>query len=151
MTDLSPELREKASKDAEELYKSFCAKLRKACDEILGDFEVNCVTYLESDAWSNYREAIRIEMAHEYKYSDFKNDWAKDLRRAIFVENREELAQLLSKDMLERIKYLEDCKQEYDQFRYSPGGDRYIDKCREVDQLKEEIANLKANRSGNNE
>lgn len=118
MSDISPELKEKVDKDAEEIYKNFCTKLRKVCDEVLGDFEVNCITYLESDAWSNYREAIRIEMSHEYKYSTFKDEWAKNLRRAILVENKEELVPLLNKDLVERCKQLEDQVKEYERFRY---------------------------------
>lgn len=131
------ELSEQGVKDAENIYKRFCLRLKAACDEALGDFEVHCVTFLESDAWTNYREALKTEMAHEYKYSRFKDDWAKAVRRAIFVENREELAQLLNQDLLAEVKRYEDRHQEFDQFRYSPGGDRYQDKVNELQKQHE--------------
>ena len=112
------ELSEQGQKDAEEIYKSFAKRIKSLCDEALGELEVNCLPHLETDAWTNYREELRIELAHEYKYSKFKDDWAKDLRRAILIENKEELVSLLNKDLVVRCKRLEDRVKDYEQFRY---------------------------------
>lgn len=127
---------EKLNKDAQELMDSFRLSMKKIAEETLGELYVNIMPYAETDSWTNYREALRLELEHEYKYSKFKNEWARDFRRAVFVENREEISKLIEKDILERIKHLEDIKQEYDMFRYSPGGDRYQDKVNENTKLQ---------------
>ena len=128
---------EKLGKDAEEFIESFKKRMSDIVDETLGNAYCSILPYIETDAWTNYRQALRTEMEHEYKYSSFKTKYAKDLRKAIFVENREEISKLISDDIKERIKELEDRHQEFDMFRYSPGGDGYSDKVRENEKLKE--------------
>lgn len=111
---------EKLQKEAQEFIDGFKIKMKKIADETLGELYCNIGPYVETDQWTNYREALRLELSHEYKYSRFKDEWAKNLRRAIFVENRQELAELLNKDLLDRVKVLEDRVKEYEQFRYTP-------------------------------
>lgn len=118
---------EKLASEAQSHIDKFRHKMKEIAEECLGEIYVNITPYIETDSWTNYREALRIELQHEYKYSNFKQDWAVDFRRAVFVENREEISKLIESDILKRIKHLEDCNQEFDQFRYSPGGDRYQD------------------------
>lgn len=113
---------ERVRKDAEIYIENFIDKMKTVADDILGRMYVDCLPHIETDAWTNYREALRLELEHEYKYSNFKADWAVNFRRAVFVENREEISKLIEADILKRIKHLEDCRQEFDQFRYSPGG-----------------------------
>lgn len=110
---------EKLKEDTESALNSFRLSMQKIADECISKVYCDVLPHIETDAWTNYREQIRIELAHEYKYSSFKNPWAKDLRRAILVENRDELVNLLNADLLERIKVLEDRVNEYEQFRYS--------------------------------
>ena len=121
---------------AQEHIDKFRKRMKDIAEECLGEIYCNITPYIETDTWTNYREALRLELQHEYMFSNFKQPWATDFRRAVFVENREEISKLIEADMLKRIKSLEDCKQEYDQFRYSPGGDRYQDKVKELDCLK---------------
>lgn len=121
---------DKLQKDAQDFMNSFRIKIKDVIDETLGELYVNIMPYVETDSWTNYRESLRTELEHEYKYTKFKNDWAVNFRRAVFVENREEISKLISADILKRIKELEDIKQEFDMFRYSPGGDRYQDKVK---------------------
>lgn len=121
---------------AQEHIDKFRKRMKDIAEECLGEIYCNITPYIETDTWTNYREALRLELQHEYMFSNFKQPWATDFRRAVFVENREEISKLIEADMLKRIKSLEDCKQEYDQFRYSPGGDRYQDKVKELDSLK---------------
>lgn len=111
---------EKLQKDAQEFMDSFRTKMKAIADETLGELYVNILPYIETDAWTNYREALRIELAHEYKYKTFKEPWAVNLRRAIFVENRDELTDLINKDLLKRVKDLEDRVREFEQFRWTP-------------------------------
>ncbi len=141
---------EKLQVEAQEFIDKFRKRMLDIASETLGDLYVNIMPYLETDTWTNYREALRIELQHEYKYSNFKQPWAVDFRRAVFVENRQEISSLIEQDILKRIKHLEDCKQEFEAFRYTPLGDTYQDLKSENEQLKAalkesaaEIARLK--------
>lgn len=129
-------------KQAQGFLDSFKKRMSELADEILGEVYVNCMPHIETDTWTNYREFLRIELEHEYKYSKFKDDWAVRFRRAVFVENREEFAELVSNDILKRIKDLEDRHQEYEMFRYSPGGDNYQDIKKQLDSYKEKFGKL---------
>jgi len=122
--------------EAQAYLDSFKARMKKTADEIIGELYSNVMPYLDTDTWTNYREALRLELEHEYKYSKFKCAWAKNFRRAVLVENRDKLVELLNHDLLERIKTLEDRHQEFEMFRYSPGGDAYQDVVKERDELK---------------
>ena len=133
--DLRPDA-ETIESDAEEFLLKFKSRMKAVAEEVMGDLYVNCLPYIETDAWTNYREKLRLELEHEYKFSTFKQEWAQKFRRAVFVENREEISKLIAQDILKRIKHLEDCRQEFDQFRYSPGGDRYQDLKAELDDVK---------------
>ena len=134
---------EKVQKDAQEYIDCFRMKMKEIAEQTLGEIYVNCVPYIETDTWTNYRESLRIELEHEYKFSNFKQDWATRFRRSVFLENRDEISKLIEADILKRIKHLEDCKQEFEQFRYTPLGDTYQDLKKENDKLKEEILKLK--------
>lgn len=139
--DLRPDA-ETIESDAEEFLLKFKSRMKAVTEEVMGELYVNCLPYIETDAWTNYREKLRLELEYEYKFSTFKQEWAQNFRRAVFVENREELSKLIAQDILKRIKHLEDCRQEFDQFRYSPGGDRYQDLKAENAKLREALAAL---------
>ena len=131
---------EKLQKDSQEFMDKFRSRMKDIADETLGELYVNILPYVDTDSWTNYREALRIDLEHEYKFRKFKEPWATNLRRAIFVENREELSNLISDDILKRIKHLEDCRQEYEQFRYTPLGDTYQDIKRQNTSLRESLS-----------
>jgi hypothetical protein len=135
---------EKLEKDAQDFIDKFRTKFKAIADECLGDLYCNIGPYIETDQWTNYREALRIELEHEYKYSRFKDEWATNFRRAVFVENREEISKLISDDILKRIKYLEDCHQDYKQFRYTPRGDCYQNILSQLKLEREKVRGLVA-------
>lgn len=132
---------DKIAREAQAAIEGFRSKMRAIADEALGQIYVDVIPYLETDSWTNYREALRLELEHEYKFSNFRKEWATNFRRAVFVENREEISKLIEADILKRIKHLEDCRQEFDQFRYSPGGDRYQDLRRRIDAIEKALEN----------
>lgn len=132
----------KLQKEAQEFIDSFKIKLQEIINIALGEAYVNLMPYIETDAWTNYREALRLELEHEYKFSKFKSEWAKDFRRAVFVENRDEMQKLIKSDMYERLKFLENSNQEYEQFRYSPIGDRYQDIKKRLDAYIEKYGDI---------
>lgn len=117
--------KEQIEKEGAEWLGKFTTKMRSLAEEIIGEIEVKTLPYIETDAWTNYREQLRLELEHEYKFSRFKSEWATNFRRAVFVENRDEMSKLISYDILQRIKALEDRHQEFECFRYTPGGDAY--------------------------
>lgn len=135
---------EKLAVEAQAHIDKFRKQMKDIADECLGEIYVNCIPYIETDTWTNYREDLRIELQHEYKFSTFKLDWAVDFRRAVFVENREEISKLIEADILKRIKHLEDCRQEFDQYRYHPACDRYQDKVKELESEREKNRELKS-------
>lgn len=133
---------EKLNAEAEAFINKFRSRMKAITEETFGELYVNVMPYLETDTWTNYREALRCELEHEYKFSNFKQDWAVNFRRAVFAENREEISKHIEQDILKRIKHLEDCRQEFEQFRYTPLGDTYQDLKRENEQLKAKIESL---------
>ena len=139
---------EKLQAEGQEFIDKFRVKMKAIADETLGELYCNIMPYMETDTWTNYREALRCELEHEYKYSRFKDEWAINFRRAVFVENREELSKLIEQDILKRIKHLEDCRQEFESFRYTPLGDTYQDLKRENKKLKAEIESFKLSSRG---
>lgn len=132
---------EKLANEATLAIEGFKSQMKDIAEQAIGNLYVNVIPYLETDAWTNYRESLRLDLEHEYKFSTFRQDWATNFRRAVFVENRDEMADLISADILKRIKHLEDCRQEFDQFRYSPGGDRYQDLKRRLDGIEKALEN----------
>lgn len=110
---------EQLQKEAQEFIDKFKVRMKLIADETLSELYANVGPHIETDQWTNYREQLRLELEHEYKYSKFKQPWATNFRRAVFVENREEISALIAKDILERNKFLEDRLHEFEQFRYS--------------------------------
>lgn len=110
---------EKLAEDTEDALDNFKISMKKIADECLSKLYCDILPHIETDAWTNYRTVLRVELENEAKYSYFKDPWAKILRRTIFIENRDELVQLLNKDLLDRIKSLEDQVNEYAFRRYS--------------------------------
>jgi hypothetical protein len=130
---------DKLQKDAQDFINKFRIKMKDISEEILGEIYVNVGPYVETDQWTNYRESLRLELEREYKFSTFKKEWATNFRRVVFVENREEISKLISDDILKMIKHLEDCKQEFEQFRYTPLGDTYQDLKKKNTQTNEAL------------
>lgn len=107
--------------EAEQVLNSFKDKMNKIAEETMADITCKYIPHIENDAWTNYRESLRSDLEHLYVTDRFRADWATNLRRRIFQENREEMTALLNKDLLDRIKVLEDLRKEYPQLRYSEG------------------------------
>lgn len=64
--------------------------------------------YLESDFWLNYRQHLRESIESEAFAIVPKSDdvWAKEVRKRIFAEHREELIASLGRDLVEENKKL---------------------------------------------
>jgi hypothetical protein len=104
---LHPELTEQGKEEAQQIMDSFKPKLVKLLDEVLGDLYTDISYYVESDHWTNYRNAI-MNGLKDYKHSkrDNKYDY-KEIRKVIYRENRDEIIKDLDQDNVTKIAELE--------------------------------------------
>ena len=104
-----PELSEQGNQDALHLIERFKAKLQKCAEETISELYCDLVPHIETDAWMNYREEIRLAMSKQYGECLTNEElWARDFREAIFKEHRAELEKGLIADLTARIKSLEE-------------------------------------------
>ena len=84
----------------------FKVKMRKLCDEVLGDLYRDVAAYIETDQWTNFRNELldgfrnygnrRIQAAYDFA----------QIRRAIFEEFREEIVKDLNQDLVKEVEEL---------------------------------------------
>ena len=103
---LYPELTEQGKEEAQKIMDSFKPKLAKLLDEVLGDLYTDVSYYVDSDHWTNYRNALmdgfrgykQGSSAHEYDY--------KELRQAIYNNHKSEIVKDLNQDLVEENERL---------------------------------------------
>lgn len=103
---LFPELTEQGKIEAQKIMDSFKPKLAKLMEEVLGDLYTDVSYYVESDHWTNYRNALMDgfkgytggKANHEYDY--------KELRQAIYRNHKDEIVKDLNQDLIEENKQL---------------------------------------------
>lgn len=96
------ELSEQGQKDALRLLEQFRRKMHDLANEVMGNLYVDVLPYLETDAWLNYREKLRLELQNKYVNRETCTSdeaWAKMIREAIFVQFKEELTNGIIKDL----------------------------------------------------
>jgi hypothetical protein len=79
--------------------------MRRLADEILGEVYVNCMPYIDSDSWQNFRNHV-VEWIRGYR--ELPGHDAKQVRESILKHHREQIIADLNQDLLNRIKDLED-------------------------------------------
>lgn len=103
---LYPELSEEGKQEAQELINQFKEKMKKVCEETLGQLYVDVACYIESDSWTNYRNQL---LAGFQNYNNRKiqgqYDFAK-IRRKIYEEYRDEIIKDLNQDLVQEIESL---------------------------------------------
>ncbi len=83
------------------------ARLRKEMDNVLSSVYTDCGHFIESDAWTNYRNVLRDELETELVEGDeIKSGWYGRVRKRIFEENRDNLIAALDQDNLREIELL---------------------------------------------
>lgn len=103
---LYPELTEQGKDEAQKIMDSFKPKLVKLMEEVLGDLYSDVSYYVDSDHWTNYRNALMDGFKgygsgkpnHEYDY--------KELRQAIYRNHKEEIVCDLNQDLVEENEQL---------------------------------------------
>lgn len=97
---LYPELTEQGKKEAQRIMDSFKPKLAKLMGEVLGDLYTDVSYYVDSDHWTNYRNALMDgfkdygsgKPSHEHNY--------KELRQAIYRNHKDEIVTDLNQDLI---------------------------------------------------
>jgi len=119
---LYPELTEQGKEEAQKIMDSFKPKLKKLMDEVLADLYTDVSYYVESDHWTNYRNALMDGFRgygggkpnHEYDY--------KELRQSIYKNHKNEIVADLNKDLVEENERL---MAEVKQLQQLINGNRY--------------------------
>jgi len=97
---LYPELTEQGKIEAQKIMDSFKPKLAKLMDEVMGDLYTDVSYYVDSDHWTNYRNALMDgfkgyrggKTNHEHDY--------KELRQAIYDNHKDEIISDLNQDLI---------------------------------------------------
>jgi len=103
---LYPELTEQGKQEAQKIMDSFKPKLAKLMEEVMGVLYTDVSYFVESDHWTNYRNALMDGFKgyaegkpnHEYDY--------KELRQAIYSNHRDKIVKDLNQDLVEENERL---------------------------------------------
>ena len=107
-----PELSEQGKEQAQALVDKFKKRMTSVANEVLGNLYTDVLIYIETDAWTNYRENIRVAMENKYRQNETatsEDAWARSIREAIYVQFKDELEKGIIADLNKRIKFLEEC------------------------------------------
>lgn len=105
---LYPELTDQGKEEAQKIMDSFKPKIKAMMDELLGELYSDVSYYVESDHWTNYRNAIMDgfknygsgKPSHDYDYYE--------LRQAIYQNHKDEIVSDLNQDLVAENKKLKD-------------------------------------------
>lgn len=98
---LSPE----GEKEFEQYIELAKTKMRKACEEILGEIYIKLPDWIESDSWMNFRNTAFDALRDYPKLNKYD---AQKIRESILANHREQIIADLNQDNLTQIKHLED-------------------------------------------
>lgn len=105
-----PELNIEGMSEAQVLMNNFKKDARLTLDSLLGDYlgKVYCdiIPQIESDSWSNYRNAI-MDGYKDYNNREIREWDFKAIRQKIYKDFKEEIDKDLNQDNLDRIEELE--------------------------------------------
>lgn len=103
---LFPELHEDGKKEAEAVIEKFKKRLKAIAEEVLGEVYCDIPTYIESDSWMNFRNAL-ISAFKNYGNRKLQGEYDfKQIREQIYCQFREEIIKDLNQDNLEEIEKL---------------------------------------------
>ncbi len=105
---LYPQLTEQGKEEAQKIMDSFKPKLAKLLDEVMSDLYTDVSYYVDSDHWTNYRNALMDGFKgygsgkpnHEHDY--------KELRQAIYRNHKEEVVKDLNQDLVDENEKLKE-------------------------------------------
>ena len=115
---LYPSLSDKAAEEAQTLLENFKEQLKKAANDALDDIYCNVVNHIESDSWTNFRNAFSEGVA-DYKHSKLADKGLIErTRRSILKHHRDELINDLNQDLVEEIAELKAKLKQYKEWHF---------------------------------
>lgn len=101
-----PELTEQGKEEAQKIMDSFKPKIKALFEEIMGNLYTDVSYHVDSDHWTNYRNALmdglrgykEVESQSEYNY--------KQIREAIYRNHKDEIIKDLNSDLVNEIEDL---------------------------------------------
>ena len=113
---LYPELTEQGKEEAQKIMDSFKPRLAKLLDEVLGDLYTDVSYHVDSDHWTNYRNALMNGFkGYKHGKTNHEHDY-KELRQAIYNNHKEEIVADLNQDL---VKENEGLKKQIEQLQQS--------------------------------
>lgn len=94
-----PELSEQGQQDAERLVEWFKDVMKKQAESVLDELYTDIIPHLESDSWTNVRNAILTDLCNYQSEGPYKYDYKK-IRQAIYRENKDQINMDLNQDLL---------------------------------------------------
>ena len=121
---LFPKLSEAGQEEAQQLIDSFKTALKKATEEVISNLYCDVIFYIESDAWTNFRNELMSGLRN-YANRRIQGEYDfKQIRQQIFEDFKDEIIKDLDQDNLEKIKELEKDVERYtewlrDKYKYA--------------------------------
>lgn len=110
MDKLYPELTEDGAQkaaDAMERFRQMIANVARDCiDEAVSNIYCDVIPNIESDSWTNFRNALMDGLCDYGNRRDHKDYDFKRIRQAILAEHREEIIADLNQDLLDEVESL---------------------------------------------
>lgn len=103
---LYPELTEQGKEEAQKIMDSFKPRLVELMNEVMGDLYTDVSYYVDSDHWTNYRNALMDGFkGYTHGKADHEYDY-KALRQAIYANHKDEIVKDLNQDLVKEIESL---------------------------------------------
>ena len=103
---LYPELTEQGKEECQRIMDSFKPKIAAMIDNLLGELYTDVSYYVESDHWTNYRNALMDGFMGYGNNSGKHSHHYKKLRQAIYRNHKDEIVKDLNQDLLAEIEEL---------------------------------------------
>lgn len=113
MEELSDKVVTQMTAEAKQHLEAFKVQFLEQASRVLSDINANYLPFIETDAWTNYRNYLKECVEQEYmsnllnvRHADYQ--WAKNIRARIYNDNKEELQQGVIKDLEAEIASLKE-------------------------------------------
>lgn len=109
---LYPELTEQGKEEAQKIMDSFKPRILSLVEELMDELYCDVSYYIESDHWTNYRNAL-MDGIRGYGFGKPNHQWDyKEIRQAIYRNHKEEVVKDLNQDLVEENEKLKNELQE---------------------------------------
>lgn len=112
---LYPDLPESARGEACELLEKFKRKISKAAEQTISDFYCDILPFIETDAWTNFRNTLLAGLCDYNNRHNAQHDFQK-IRQAIYKEYRDEIIVDLNQDLVKENERLKQCVEDLQKY-----------------------------------